>query len=95
MCQAGAQVISGAIQKDLGLILHPAKRARMNDPCPVALEFSAKRMARLRILPAARVAGLFRKRRKHSAFTGFHFLACFEETRQAMRLRFSRTLGHN
>ena len=95
MRQTCAQVVPGAIQKNLGLVLHPAKRAGMNDPRPVALEFSAKRMARLRILPAARVAGLFRKQRKHSALTGFHFLACFEESREARRRRFRKMLGHN
>jgi hypothetical protein len=51
----------------------------MNDPRLVTLELGAIRMARLQIFPPARVAGLFRKRRKHSALTDFHFFACFEE----------------
>jgi hypothetical protein len=50
----------------------------MNYPRPIALELGAKRMSRLQILPATRAAGLFRKWRKHSTLTGFHFLACFE-----------------
>ena len=58
----------------------------MNYPRPVALELGAKRMRRFRILPAARGAGLFRKWRKHSTLTGFHFLACFEESCDARRL---------
>jgi hypothetical protein len=67
----------------------------MNYPRPIALELGAKRMPRLRILPAARKAGFFRKWRKHSALTGFHVLACFEGSRETRRVRLKRMLDHN
>jgi hypothetical protein len=67
----------------------------MNDSRAIPLKFRPKRMAGLRILPTARVAGLFRKRREHGALTGFHFFARFEEKREARRRRFRRMLGHN
>ena len=45
MRKARAEVVAGAVKKNLRLILQPAKRARMNDASPVALKFSTIGMA--------------------------------------------------
>jgi hypothetical protein len=67
----------------------------MNDACAIPLKFRPKRMAGLRILPAERVTGLFRKRRENGALATFHFFACLAEDCEARRLKFRRMLGHN
>src|SRR6266496_668307 len=67
----------------------------MNDSRAIPLKFRPKRMAGLRILPTARVAGLFRKRREHGALTGFHFFARFAESLGPRCRRFRRMLGNN
>src|ERR1043166_2754759 len=76
MRQPRPQMIAGPVQKYLGLIFHSAKRARMNDPRPVALKCRAKGVARLRILAATRMGRLLRKRRQGRLLGGFHLLAC-------------------
>src|SRR5919198_1089246 len=91
--QTGAQMVAGPIQKNLRLVLHSAKRARMNNACPISLKFRPKRMAGLRILPAPRVARLFRKRRKNSALASFHFFARFTDGREVYCLRCRRIRG--
>src|SRR6266513_626170 len=68
-------MIAGAVQKNLRLVFHPPKGARMNDPRPVALKFRSIRMARLGIFAAARVAGFLRKRRQRSPLSRLHLLA--------------------
>src|SRR5581483_9191301 len=54
MRQARPQMIPCAIQKNLGLVLHSTKCARMDDPRTVTLEFCAIRVARLCILTSPR-----------------------------------------
>src|SRR5438067_2407754 len=74
MGQPRPQMIAGSVQKNLGLVFHSAKRARMNDPRPVALKFSAKGVTRLRILAPTRIGRLLRKRRQGRLLRGFHLL---------------------
>src|SRR6266566_2072790 len=74
MGQARTQMIAGPVQKNLCLVLEPAKGARMNDPCAITLKFRAIGMAGLRIFSTARIAGFLGKRRKYSALRPFHFL---------------------
>src|SRR5882724_11091786 len=59
------QMITGPIEENLRLILQPAKRARVNDACAIALKFSAIGVARLGVLPPTRVTGFLSKRREH------------------------------
>src|SRR6266700_5299175 len=77
MSQAGPQMVTGSIQKDLRFVLEPAKGPRMNDACAIALKFHAVRMAGLRIFSAARIARSLGKRRKRGALRRFHFVARF------------------
>src|SRR5437899_12286492 len=70
-------MVACAIQKNLRLVVDPAKRARMNDPRPVALEFCSIGMTWFRIFPAARVSRFLSKRRQHCALSHFHLLARF------------------
>src|SRR5438876_11995459 len=77
MGQARTQMIAGPVQKNLCLVLEPAKGARMNDPCAIALKFCAVGMAALWIFSAARLARSLGKRRKCGALRCFHFLARF------------------
>ena len=73
MRQARAEMIAGAVQENLRLIFQPAKRPRMNDAGPVALEFRAIGVARLGKFSSPRVAGFLRERREHSSLVRFHF----------------------
>src|SRR5438094_6097582 len=76
MRQARSQMITGPIEENLRLILQPAKRARVNDPCAIALKFSAIGVARLGVLPPTRVAGFLSKRREHVALRCLHLRTC-------------------
>ena len=69
------QMIAGPVQENLRLIFQAAKGARMNDPRAVALKLRPIDVPRLRIFPAARFAGLLRKRRQDTRFVRFHLLA--------------------
>jgi hypothetical protein len=60
-------MVTGPVEENLRLVLQPAKRARVNDPCAIALKFSAIGVARLGVLPPTRVAGFLSKRREQSA----------------------------
>ena len=75
MGQARTQMIAGAVQKNLRLVLEPAKRARMNDPRAIALKFRPVRVAGFRIFSTARIAGFLGKRPKHETLRRLHFLA--------------------
>ena len=77
MGQARTQMIAGPVQKNLCLVLEPAKGARMNDPCAIALKFCAVGMAALRVFSAARSARFLGKRRKRGALGRFHLIAGF------------------
>ena len=46
-------MIAGAIEENLGLVLETTKRARMNDPSTIALEFGAISVGWFRKLSAA------------------------------------------
>src|SRR5205814_5800559 len=74
MGQARTQMIAGAVQKNLRLVLEPAKRARMNDPRAITLKFHPIYVARLRIFSPARVTRFLGKPRKCGALRPFHFL---------------------
>src|SRR5437763_3591001 len=54
--QTRAQVIAGPVEKHLRLVFQTAKRARMNDPRPIALKLCAKGMLWLRMFSAKRFA---------------------------------------
>ena len=88
-------MVTGSIQKHLGLVLHAPKRARMNDACAITLKFRPIGMARLGIFPPAGVTRFFGKRREHGALARFHFFACFAEGREARHPRIRRMLRHN
>ena len=55
MRQAGAQVVAGAVQKDLRLVFEPAEGPGMDDPVAVALVMRAPCRWRFAVLAAARV----------------------------------------
>src|SRR6266487_467454 len=68
-------MIAGPVQKNLRLILEPSKRACMNDPRAIALQFRAVGVAGLRIFAPARVTRFLGKRRERCMLRGLHFLA--------------------
>ena len=69
-------MVTGPVEENLRLILQPAKRARVNDPCAIALKFSAIGVARLGVLPPTRVAGFLSKRREQSALCSLDLRTC-------------------
>jgi hypothetical protein len=75
MRQPRPQMIAGPVQENLRLIFQAAKGPRMNDPRAIALKLRPIDVARLRIFPAARFAGLLGKRRQDMRFVCFHLLA--------------------
>jgi hypothetical protein len=77
MREARAQMIACPIQKNLGLVFHPSKRARMDNARAVALKFRAIGMARLGVFAAARFARFFGKLREYGALGCLHFFARF------------------
>src|SRR6266576_1703374 len=68
MRQAGSQMVTGAIEKNLRFVFQAAERARMNDACTIALKFGAIGVTRLRVLPPARSARFLSKGRERCAF---------------------------
>ena len=75
MRQACAQMIAGAVEKNLRLIFQAAESARMNNARTIALKFGAIGVTRLRVLPPARFAGFLGKRRKRRTFPLLHLFA--------------------
>src|SRR4030095_1743853 len=75
MSQARAQVIACSVQKNLRLVLEPAKSTRMNNTRPVALKFHAVFVPGLRIFSTARVARFLGKWREGSALRRLHCLS--------------------
>src|SRR6476646_3327547 len=75
MRQSCSEVVSGAVEKNLGLIFEPAKGPGVDDPRPVALELGPISVARFRVLPAPRFTRFLGKRRQHARFVRFHLLA--------------------
>src|SRR6266576_7369530 len=56
MRQARAQMVAGAVEKNLRLVFKTAKRARMDDAGAIPLKFGAIDVTRFTMLPAARFA---------------------------------------
>src|SRR6478735_11951003 len=56
MRQARAQMVTGAIEKNLRFVFEAAEGARMNDACTIALKFGAIGVTRFIVLPSARFA---------------------------------------
>ena len=77
MGEAGAEMVAGAVQENLGLVFEPAKRAGMDDPRPVALELGAIIVARLGIFPAAGLAGFLGERSQELRLVALHIFARF------------------
>src|SRR5207245_8067098 len=57
-----AQVVPGAVEKNLGLVFEPPKGAGVNDPVAVALVFGAPFRRWLRVLAPARLGAQLRIR---------------------------------
>jgi hypothetical protein len=70
--QARAQMVTRSVEKNLRLVFHTAKRARVNDARAIALKFRAIGVARLGVLPPARVSGFLRMRREHGSLCCLH-----------------------
>jgi hypothetical protein len=71
-----AEMIAGAVEENLRLVLQPAKGARMNDPRAIALKFGAVVMAQLGVFPSPRLAGFLRERREDTKLVRLHLLPC-------------------
>src|SRR3954465_4676990 len=67
MRQARAQMVAGAVEKNLRLVLKAADRARMEEGRAIALKFGAIDVTRFTMLPAARFARFLSNGRKHCA----------------------------
>src|SRR5438128_3307287 len=89
-------MVTRAIQKNLRLIFHPAKRARVDNARAITLKFRSIGVARLGIFPPARVSRFLSKRGEHRALCAFHLLARFPifshrwDCRTSRRLRLHR-----
>ncbi len=73
--QPCAQMVAGAVEKNLRLVFEPAKRAGMNHAVAVALVMRAPERRLLGKFPSARVAAELRERRERAAFIFLKFLA--------------------
>src|SRR2546423_3280327 len=56
MSQSRAQMVPGAVEKNLRLVFQAAKSARMNDASAITLKFGAIGVTQLGKLPASRFA---------------------------------------
>src|ERR1041384_2935186 len=65
-------MVAGTVQENLRFVFKASKRARMNDPRAVALEFGPISVTRLGIFAAARFARFLRERSKRRALSPFH-----------------------
>ena len=65
--EARAQVIAGAVEKNLRFVFEPAKSARMNDPVAVALVMRPPIGRRFRMFATARVPAELRVRAREFA----------------------------
>ena len=75
MRQARAQMVAGAVEKNLRLVFQAAERARMNDARTIALKFGAIGVTRLRVLPPARFARFLSNGRERCALPLLHLFA--------------------
>jgi hypothetical protein len=72
--KARAQMIAGAVEKNLRFVFEPAKSARMNNPVAVALVMRAPIRRRFRMFATARVAAELRTGRENLPLDLFKFL---------------------
>ena len=74
--EAGAEMIAGAIEENLGLIFEAAEGAGMNDAIAVALVMGAPFGRVFLVAAAAGVGAELRVGREVATFAFFKFLAC-------------------
>src|SRR4051794_3676450 len=94
MRQPRPEMIAGAVEKDLRLVLQATEGAGMDDPRTIALELRAVSVARLGIFPAARIARFLGVGREDAPLVLLHLLArspvhpraCFSNWRRSARL---------
>jgi|ERR1044071_506749 hypothetical protein len=72
--EAGAQMISGAVEKYLGFVFETTEGAGMNDAIAIALVFSAKLGWRLRVIATSGIGAELSIRRQGLLFDLFEFL---------------------
>ncbi len=70
-----AEMVAGAVEKNLRLVFEPAEGARVDDAVAVALVLGAPFGRRFGIFAAARVAAELRERREDLALDLLQFLA--------------------
>ena len=75
MGQARAQMVAGAVEKNLRLIFEAAERARMNDARAIPLKFGAIGVTRLTVLPPARFPRFLSNGRQRCALPLLHLFA--------------------
>lgn len=73
--EPGAEVITRAVEKDLSLVLQPAKSTRVDDPVAIALIFSAPGRREFGVGAAARVGAHLNVGRADSAFDPFQLFS--------------------
>lgn len=75
MRKACAQMIAGAVEKNLRLVLQAAERAGMNDARTIALKFGTIGVTQLGVLASARFTRFLSNRGERRAFALLHFFA--------------------
>src|SRR5438552_18420995 len=75
MRQARAQMVAGAVEKNLSLVFQAAERARMNDARTIPLKFGAIGVTSLRVLTPARSARFLSNGRERCALPLLHLFA--------------------
>src|SRR5438067_10909287 len=75
MRQARAQMVAGAVEKNLRLVFKAAERARMDDAGAIPLKFGAIGVTRFTMLSSARFARFLSNGRKHCALPFLHLFA--------------------
>src|SRR5262245_7396030 len=75
MCQARAQVVAGAVEKNLRLVFQAAERARMNDARTIALKFGAIGVTRFTVLSPPRVPRFLSNASERRALPLLHLFA--------------------
>src|SRR5436190_12916168 len=70
-----AQMVAGAVEKNLCLVFQPAEGARMNDAVAVALEMRAPLGRLFLVFAPARLGAELRVRREELPLAGFEFEA--------------------
>src|SRR6266540_6164279 len=75
MRQARAQMVAGAVEKNLRFVFQAAERARMDNACTIPLKFGAIGVTGLIVSPPARFAGFLSNRCERCALSPLHLLA--------------------